>query len=119
MYTFRKGTKDDIPQIAQIYDHILNGRGERQNSYRLGARNLPYSSNPRKKLCTQASCLWWKNEGVVQAAARINRVQVPEYANADWEYSDAPEDQIMVLHTLVVEPKSGGTRIRKRVCGLL
>ena len=23
MYTFRKGTKDDIPQIAQIYDHIL------------------------------------------------------------------------------------------------
>ena len=25
-----------------------------------------------------------------------------------WEYSDAPEDQIMVLHTFVVEPKSGG-----------
>lgn len=49
-----------------------------------------------------------EDEGVVQAAARINRIQVPEYANADWEYSDAQEDQIMVLHTLVVEPKSGG-----------
>lgn len=49
-----------------------------------------------------------EDEGVVQAAARINRVQVPEYANADWEYSDAQEDQIMVLHTLVVEPKSSG-----------
>ena len=23
MYIFRKGTKDDISQIAQIYDHIL------------------------------------------------------------------------------------------------
>ena len=41
------------------------------------------------------------------AAARINREQVAEYANADWNY-DAPDDEIIVLHTLVVSPSVKG-----------
>ena len=42
------------------------------------------------------------------AAAKINQIQVPEYANAQWRYPDAPEGEIMVLHTLVVEPTQAG-----------
>ena len=42
------------------------------------------------------------------AAAKINQIQVPEYANAQWRYPDAPEGEIMVLHTLVVEPAQAG-----------
>ncbi len=49
-----------------------------------------------------------EDEGVVQAAARINRIQVPGMQMQTGKYSDAQEDQIMVLHTLVVEPKSSG-----------
>ncbi len=45
--------------------------------------------------------------GTLVAAARINQIQVPEYADATWEY-DAPEDQVMVLHTLVVDPDCAG-----------
>ena len=33
---------------------------------------------------------------------------MPEYANAQWRYPDAPEGEIMVLHTLVVEPAQAG-----------
>ena len=45
--------------------------------------------------------------GEIVAAARINQAQVPEYADAQWEYA-APDDKIMVLHTLVVEPACAG-----------
>ena len=45
--------------------------------------------------------------GEIVAAARINRTQVPEYADAQWEYT-ALDDEIMVLHTLVVSPACAG-----------
>ena len=37
------------------------------------------------------------------AAGRINQEQLPEYAEAKWSF-DVPENQVMVLHTLVVSP---------------
>ena len=43
----------------------------------------------------------------VKAAARINPRQVAEYALAAWE-QDAPEDKMLVLHTLVVDPAAKG-----------
>ena len=43
----------------------------------------------------------------IAAAARINQEQVPEYRNAAWS-ADAPPDQVMVLHTLVVSPSLAG-----------
>lgn len=45
--------------------------------------------------------------GEILAAGRINQRQVPEYANANWLYRAADED-VMVLHTLVVEPSANG-----------
>ena len=41
------------------------------------------------------------------AAAIINRVQVPEYRDAVWKY-EAKNDEVMVLHTLVVNPGKSG-----------
>lgn len=46
--------------------------------------------------------------GAVVAAARINRIQVPVYADVPWRYPDVPDEQVMVLHTLVVEPACSG-----------
>ena len=51
--------------------------------------------------CTPAN-----GEGIV-AAARINKEQVDVYANATWNF-DAPDDEVMVLHTLVVSPAVKG-----------
>lgn len=41
----------------------------------------------------------WKQDGV----AIINQIQVPEYADAAWKH-ESKEDEVMVLHTLVVDP---------------
>ena len=45
--------------------------------------------------------------GTVVAAAIINQIQVPEYINCPWAHP-APDDQVMVLHTLTVDPLAGG-----------
>ena len=45
--------------------------------------------------------------GQVVAAAIINRIQVPVYAEVGWLYPAGP-DEVMVLHTLVVDPLMAG-----------
>lgn len=49
----------------------------------------------------------------VVASARINQVQVPEYALAAWKFDASPQE-VLVLHTLTVDPHAGkhgyGTR---------
>ena len=45
--------------------------------------------------------------GRVVAAMRINHEQVPEYSNCRWDYP-ASNEQIMVAHTLVVDPAAKG-----------
>ncbi len=45
--------------------------------------------------------------GKILAAGRINQQQVPEYADADW-FCKATDNEVWVLHTLVVEPYANG-----------
>ena len=106
MYRIRKGTQDDIKQIAGIYDRILTE--EESGRTVIGwVRGVYPTANTAQEALDAGELFVLEDEGKVQAAARINRLQVPEYANAKWEY-DAPEDRIMVLHTLVVDPVAGG-----------
>lgn len=43
------------------------------------------------------------DNGKIVAAAIINQVQVEEYKNVVWKH-DAKDNEVMVLHTLVVDP---------------
>ena len=45
-------------------------------------------------------------DGAVVGTGIFNRLQADVYAGAPWQY-DAPDDQIMVLHTLAVDPQAG------------
>ena len=44
---------------------------------------------------------------IVSGAGMINKIQVDVYLEAPWEY-DAKDDQICVLHTLVISPRVSG-----------
>ena len=48
-----------------------------------------------------------EDNGQIAAAARVNRIQVPAYALVDWRYA-AGDDEVMVLHTLTVDPALSG-----------
>lgn len=106
MSTFRKATEVDIPAITAIYDHThdLEERGETTIGWIRGV--YPTEETAREAL--DADDLFvMEEDGAVVAAARINQAQVDCYARANWSFDAAPE-QVMVLHTLVVEPAQKG-----------
>ena len=107
MSVIRKGAAADIPQIAAIYDRI-HTREEAGQSVVGWVRDI-YPTRATAQAALDAGELFvLEHGGAVAAAARINQIQVPEYANARWQHPQAPAEQVMVLHTLVVDPLQGG-----------
>ncbi len=107
----REAVQADIPQVAAIYDRILTE--EEQGRAVVGWIRGVYPTERTARDALAAGTLFvLEQEGKIAAAAKIDRNQVPEYANAPWRYPDAPDSQVMVLHTLVVDPAFAG-----RGCG--
>jgi ribosomal protein S18 acetylase RimI-like enzyme len=102
----RSCIKTDIPQIADIYDRILELE-------RLGRFSTGWCAGVYPTLDTartafgNGSLFALEENGRVIASARIDRNQGSEYAGAAWKY-DAPADEVMVIHTLVVDPDLQG-----------
>ena len=107
-YTIRKARDADIPAIAGIYDRILTK--EEAGEAAIGWIRGVYPTERFARTALAANDLFvLESEGNICATARINHEQVPEYRYADWLYKDAPEAEIMVLHTLVVDPQCAGS----------
>ena len=97
----------DVPAVAGIYDRIL--LKEEAGQVTIGWLRGVYPTEQTARAALAADDLFvMEADGVICATARINQVQVPEYRNADWRYADVPENEIMVLHTLVVDPLMRG-----------
>lgn len=110
----RKGKTGDIKRVAEIYDNIIteeeNGRAN------VGWVRGVYPTEQTALDALNANELFvMEDNGEVVAAAKINKIQVPEYANADWKRKDAPDDKIMVLHTLVVDRSASGKGAARRL----
>lgn len=107
MTHIRKATQADIPAVADIYDHILTE--EEAGRATIGWIRGVYPTQQTAQDALEAGDLFvLEADGAVAAAAKLNQIQVPEYANAQWRHPDAPEAEIMVLHTLVVDPAQAG-----------
>lgn len=108
MTEIRTGTLADIPKIAAIYDRLLTQ--EENGQAVIGWARGVYPTERTALDALEAGTLFvLERDGAVAAAAKIDRNQVPEYANAPWRYPDVPPEQVMVLHTLVVDPAFAGT----------
>lgn len=106
MPMFRKATMEDVERITEIYDeiHTENEAGRMTTGWIRGI----YPSEETAKASVRCGDMFVEEEnGRIVAAAKINQEQVPEYAEADWQ-QDAPKEQVMVLHTLVVSPGERG-----------
>lgn len=107
MTKIQKGSFEHISQIVRIFEHILD-REEQGLSTTGWIRGIyPTRQTALEALEAEELFVMLEDEAVA-AAARINRIQMPGYESASWKYPDAPEGQIMVLHTLVVEPFFSG-----------
>lgn len=106
-YTIRKAYAQDIPAVAGIYDRILEK--EESGGATIGWIRGVYPTEHTARSALAADDLFVMEQGgVICAAARINHEQVPEYRFAEWLWPDAPKAEIMVLHTLVVDPEAAG-----------
>lgn len=111
MDKIRKAVQGDIPQVAAIYDHILTE--EEQGRAAVGWIRGVYPTEQTAHDALEAGTLFvLEQEGKIAAAAKLDQNQVPEYAAAPWRYPNVPGEQVMVLHTLVVDPAFAG-----RGCG--
>ena len=102
----RKATREDLDAISEIYDQI-HASAERGETYTGWLRGV-YPVRATAEAALERGDLFIEEaDGQPVGTAIINRIQVDVYRNAEWQYP-APDDQIMVLHTLVIDPRAKG-----------
>jgi ribosomal protein S18 acetylase RimI-like enzyme len=107
----RPAQQEDLPAVAAIYDalHALEEHGKGVTGWQRGV----YPTYQTAEAALQKGTLYVEEAegGRILAAAKIDQEQVPEYAHAPWAYA-AADREVLVLHTLVVDPAAAG-----RGCG--
>lgn len=100
----RKAYTKDIDRIAEIYSAIHDA--EEAGRLTIGWERGTYPVRKTAEDSVARSDMFVAEaDGKVAAAAIINHIQVPEYRDCPWQY-EASDEEVMVLHTLVVDPRS-------------
>ena len=108
----RKATEKDLEAVSRIYESILD-RQEKDGSFVGWIRGV-YPTRQTAEAALERDDLFVEEaEGRIVGAAIINRVQVDVYAEAKWQYP-ARDDEITVLHTLVIDPDVKGSGLGKQ-----
>ena len=105
----RLATQSDIEAVTAIYDRIHGMEAEEK--VRIGWMPGIYPVRATAEEALRRGDLFvYELEGIVVASAIINRAQVSAYASGQWAFP-AADDEVMVLHTLTVDPACGGRGI--------
>ena len=101
----RKATDHDIDAINGIYlaIHDAEEAGVLTTGWLRGV--YPVRSTAEAGVA-RGDMFVLEEDGEIVAAAVVNHIQMPEYAHCAWKHA-APDDEVMVLHTLVVDPRCG------------
>jgi len=99
---FRIAQERDIDRIAEIYGHIHDS--EEAGQAVVGWKRTIYPTRgTAEEAVARGEMFVGEDGGTVVAAARINQRQEESYARGSWLY-DVPAREVMVLHTLAVDP---------------
>ena len=108
----RKATESDIPAVAEIYAHILANEDPAKPATGWLKGIYPVEATARAALGRDDLFVCIEDDKVV-ASAIINRTQVDVYADCKWSLV-CEDDEVMVLHTLTVEPACAGRGIGRK-----
>lgn len=103
----RSAKFEDIERISEIYSKIHEE--EEQGRMNVGWKKGVYPTAETAKEALHRNDLFVEEDqkGLIVAAGIINQVQLPEYAICPWQYP-TEDTEVMVLHTLVVDPEESG-----------
>lgn len=106
MSIIRLAESKDIDAVAAIFERIIDDE-ERGISTVGWKRGVYPTKTTAETALAQGDLFVLEDGGRVVAAMRVNHEQVPEYSKCRWDYP-ASDEQIMVAHTLVVDPAAKG-----------
>lgn len=100
----RKATANDLDSIEKIYDdiHTAEENGKQTIGWIRGVYPIRATAENALK---RDDLFVLEDEGTIQATAIINKAQVDSYSKAHWQHV-VNDDQVCVLHTLVVSPSA-------------
>ncbi len=107
----RLATDNDIAAVASIYDLALIR--EEQGLTSVGWQRGVYPTEDTARQSIARGDLYVYEDDLthqVTATAIINHFQLPAYADGTWSI-EAADDEVLVLHTLVVNPQETGKGI--------
>jgi len=104
--TVRKATADDIDAVAKIYDKIHTAE-ENGDAVVGWVRGVYPERETALAALNRGDLFVMTDGGKIVGTAIINKLQVDVYAGANWKY-DAPDDEVSVLHTLIIDPDEKG-----------
>ena len=100
--TIRKALSSDVPSVAGIYEAIHTA--EEAGLSTVGwVRGVYPTQATAEAALVRGDLFVLEDEGVIAGAAIINQSQCDGYETANWQYP-AQDSDIMVLHTLVINP---------------
>ncbi len=102
----RPAQPQDIDGVVKIYDAILLEQEQGQRT--VGWQRGVYPTRKTATRAMEAGDLYvMEIDGQTVASCRINQHQEDSYSGLQWQHP-APDDRVMVLHTLTVAPWAEG-----------
>lgn len=110
-----KACQADLAAIGRIYEDII-ARQEQGGPYVGWQRGVYPTEDTARAALARGDLFVQRREGKVTGAAIINQIQVDVYRQAAWQYP-APDEQVMVLHALVIDPAESGRGLGREFVG--
>ena len=102
----RKATETDIPAVAEIYEQLHSA--EEAGQVTIGWIRGVYPTEDTARQALERDELFVEEaNGKIVGAAILNQRQMDAYYEAEWRYA-AKDQDVMVLHTLVISPEESG-----------
>lgn len=106
MTIIRKATENDISAVEKLYDEIHTA--EEENKQQIGWIRGVYPVRATAEMALKRNDLFvLEKDGVICGSGIINNMQVDAYCQGNWRHK-VPDEQVCVLHTLVISPASAG-----------
>ena len=102
----RKAVGDDLGRIEDIYNriHTEEEAGRTTSGWK---RNIYPVRDTASEALSRDDLFVLEDMGEIVASAVINQLQMWQYSQIDWAHT-AKDEEVMVLHTLTVDPQKSG-----------
>jgi len=102
----RKAAEKDIPSVVTVYEAVHTA--EEEGRAVIGwVRSVYPTKKTAEAAFARGDLFVMEDGGRIVGAAIINRMQCDGYETGAWQYP-AKDHEVMVLHTLVIDPAEAG-----------